>query len=80
MTTNKMWTHAFSDFQFVTIELICNSSPNSNKTVNKRVLTRQTFWSAHVYNLQPILKEKVTVHIRWPTRDMLQIKKLLQLR
>ena len=57
MTTNKYReTHILS--VFVTIEQICNSTSNSNKSVDKRLLSMPAFWRAQVCNLQIHAQEK----------------------
>ena len=44
-------THAISDFEFVVVEQICNTSENNS--VDERLLTREAYWSAQLCTLQP---------------------------
>ena len=44
-------THVLSDFDFVIIEQICNSSDNNS--LDDRLLTREAYWNAQLSTLQP---------------------------
>ena len=43
--------HSLLDFSFIGIEQINNN--NENNTIDKRLLTRETYWSAQLYILKP---------------------------
>ena len=43
--------HSLSDFSFIGIEQINNN--NENNTIDKRLLTREAYWSAQLCTLKP---------------------------
>ena len=44
-------SHVLSDFSFIIIEQISNLSDDNS--IDERLLTREAYWSAQLYTLQP---------------------------